>query len=433
MNSSYQKALDYLYKLEKFGISLGLHKISAILSNFDNPQDKIKVIHIAGSNGKGSTAAFLEAILMFHGYNVGLYTSPHLVRFNERIRINQNEISDEDIVKYVNELKPIAEKVNMNDPVTFFDFTTAIAYKYFYDKKVDFAIMETGLGGTLDSTNIVKKPLLSIITNISLEHEEFLGNSLTDIAKEKGGIIKEKCIAVTGEEKIEALNTLLEISKNKQSKLFILKEHVVFENRDDFFSYKSCYNVFDKLQTNLKGSYQVKNASLAIFALEVIKFQLKEELLKKAFLNVKWEGRYEKVKENPLFIIDGAHNPDGAKVLKENIEKEKYSKSILIISVMSDKNIDTIFKYILPLAHEVIFTRAKIERAANYSILKEKGKKYNKHFVFIDEISNAIQKAEELATKDDLILFTGSLYAVGEAKEFLGSIRSKFTVGNKYK
>ncbi len=433
MKYDYKTALDYLYNLEKFGISLGLHKISALLNPFNNPQDKLKVIHIAGTNGKGSTAAILESILLYHGYKVGLYTSPHLVRFNERIRINQQEITDEDIVYYVNKFKPIADKINLKDPVTFFDFTTAVAYKYFYDKNVDFAIMETGLGGTLDSTNIVRKPYVAIITNISLEHEEFLGSTLTDIAREKGGIIKENIITVTGEVKEEPLHVLKKIALEKNSKFFILSESVKIEKKTPYFNYFSKNHSFQKLKINLSGDYQIYNASLSIFSLECAHFNLQEDLLKKALINVKWEGRYEKVKKSPLFIIDGAHNPAGAELLAKNIKKENYSKLILIISVMSDKNIDEIFKKLLPMAHTIIFTKAKLDRAADFNTLQSKAEKFGKPYKFCKNISEAIIEAEKNATNDDLILFTGSLYAAGEAKEFFGGEKTKFSVGNKYK
>jgi len=229
------------------------------------------------------------------------------------------------------------------------------------------------------------------------------------------------------------LKLIKKIAENKKSKMYVLKDFVKIEKTDKFFNYKSDMHYFKNLQLNLNGNYQIQNASLAIFSLECINFEIKEVLLKTALLKIKWEGRYEKIKTNPLFIIDGAHNPAGAEVLAKNIKNENYSKLVLIISVMSDKNIDDIFKNLLPLSDTVIFTKAKLDRAADFELLKIKGENFNNNFKYFESVSLAIKEAENIANKDDLILFTGSLYAVGEAKEFLGNINSKFTVGNKYK
>ncbi len=433
MSLNYNEAISYLYNLEKFGISLGLHKIEQILAHFNNPHDKLAIIHIAGTNGKGSTASIIESILIEHGFNVGLYTSPHLIKFNERIRINKEEISDEDIVKYVFKLKPITDKINQKDSVTFFDFTTALAYMYFYDKNVDYAVMEVGLGGALDSTNIVKKPIVSIITNISKEHEEFLGDSLEDIAKEKGGIIKENGILVTGETKKVPLKVFENITKEKNSQFYIVNNNVKITIMKNSFDYISGKYDFNDLHCNLLGKHQVRNAALAIYALEKAGFNLDYENVKKGLSKVKWEGRLEIAQKNPLFLIDGAHNPAGAEVLKENLKLFKYNKLFFIISVMADKDIDSIFSKLLPYADNIIFTKAAIERAADKNLLKEKAVKYCKNIIFIENIKKAIEKAFTIADKNDMIIFTGSLYAVGEAKEFFGNEKGKFSMGNNYK
>ena len=413
--------LNYLYSLEKFGISLGLHKIARLLEPFDNPQDKIKVIHIAGTNGKGSTAAIIESILIEHGFKVGLYTSPHLVRFNERIRINKKEISDEDIIKYTEKLRPIEEKITLKDPVTFFDFTTAMAYLYFFDNQVDYAIMEVGLGGTLDSTNILKKPEIAIITNISKEHEQFLGDTISKIAKEKAGIIKENIKVVTGEEKIEALKVIKKISDEKKSKLFILDECCKIERFNGSFNYYGLKNNFKELKLNLFGEHQIKNASLAILSTEVIdSFNINYKKLKKALLNVKWEGRFEIVSKNPFFIIDGAHNPAGAKILADNLKKFNYEKLILIMSIMEDKDLEKIFSYLASLSDILVLTKAEIDRASNIDNLEKVAKKYCKKIFKFEKILDAVNFSLDKACKNDLICFTGSLYAVGDFKKLIG-------------
>ncbi len=418
--SKMEETLSYLYSLEKFGISLGLHKISKLLEPFDNPQDNLKVIHIAGTNGKGSTASIIESILIEHGFKVGLYTSPHLVRFNERIRINKKEITDEEIVFYTEKLRPYEEDIKLKDPVTFFDFTTAMAYLYFYDKKVDYAIMEVGLGGTLDSTNIVKKPELAIITNVSKEHEQYLGNNIEDIAKEKAGIIKENIKVVTGEENIEPLRVIKKIAKERNSKLFVLKDCCKIEDKKDSFNYLGIkYNFFD-LKLNLLGFHQIKNASLAILSLEVMDaFKLNENKIKNALLNIKWFGRLEILKNEPLFLVDGAHNPDGARVLMENLKSFKFGNLILIMSIMEDKNLEKIFSYLAPLSNILILTKASIDRASNIDNLEKIAKKYAKDIYKFENISEAVKFSLAKANKNDLICFTGSLYAVGDLKKLI--------------
>ncbi len=418
--SKMEETLKYLYSLEKFGISLGLHKIAKLLEPFDNPQDKLKVIHIAGTNGKGSTASIIESILIEHGFKVGLYTSPHLVRFNERIRINKKEISDEEIVYYTEKLRPYEERIKLKDPVTFFDFTTAMAYLYFFDKKVDYAIMEVGLGGTLDSTNIVKRPELAIITNISKEHEQYLGNNIEDIAKEKAGIIKENIKVITGEEKEKPLEVIKKIAKERNSKLFILKDCCKIENNKDNFNYYGINYNFNDLKLNLLGIHQIKNASLAILSMEVMDaFKLDKDKIKKALFNVKWQGRLEILKNKPLFLIDGAHNPDGAKVLRENLKTFKYKNLILIMSIMEDKDLEKIFSYLAPLSNILILTKASIDRASNIENLEKIAKKYAKEIYKFENISDAVKFSLAKANKNDLICFTGSLYAVGDLKKLI--------------
>jgi len=434
MSNAYDNAVNYLYGLEKFGISFGLHKITALLKPFDNPQDKLKVIHIAGSNGKGSTAAIIESVLMSQGYSVGLYTSPHLVRFNERVRVNEEDISDEDIVNYVLRLKPYADKINLKDPVTFFDFTTALAYLYFSDKGVDFAIMETGLGGKLDSTNVIKKSVVSVITNISKEHEEFLGDNLTAIATEKAGIIKANGKVTTAEENSEVLSVFQRVANEKNASLNILQKNVEINNKNyNTFDYLSDINKFFDLRCNLLGYHQIINASLAIFSLEKIGIEINEKKLREALVKVKWEGRLEKISDNPLFFIDGAHNPSGAKVLKKTLKRIKHNKLIFVMSVMKDKDIDGFLYSLMDIADIVIFTQAKIERAADLELLRNKGEKYKKDIIVCGDIPLAIKKSVEISEEDDMICFTGSLYAVGEAKEYFGVAKGLFSLGNNYK
>ena len=383
----YKKVLKELYSLDIKKWTLGLGRIESLLKKLGNPEKKLRCIHVAGTNGKGSVCAMLHSILADVGYKVGLYTSPHLKKFNERIRINNKLISDKDIVRYY--LKVKKDITNQS----FFEITTAMAFLYFAEKNVDFVVLEVGLGGRLDATNVVI-PMVSVITNVGLEHTQFLGNTLEKIAYEKAGIIKKNIPTVTAAEGI-ALATIKKISNERNSKLCIVSK----KNKN--------YRI------GLKGEFQKLNAAMAIKAIEILKtdygIKIKKSNVKKGLLNAKWRGRLQFLEKNVL--VDCAHNPHGIKVLAKELKNFNYKRLIAVMGFSNDKDIKKISKIINPLANKIILTKSSNERAAEPQKIK---KYFNKTTITINDPKQALNYAKKIAKKEDLILIAGSIFLVGE-------------------
>lgn len=412
---------SYLYGLEKYGILLGLENIKIVLSLIGNPEKKIKTVHIVGTNGKGSTAVFLSNILISSGYKVGLYTSPHLVKFNERIKINNRKISDKDIERIAFTIKNNIDKSVYKDrPYTFFEITTALAFQYFYEKGVDIAIIEAGLGGRLDATNVLS-PLLTIITNVGLEHKEFLGDTLEKIAFEKGSVIKQGVPVITAVDHLGALQVISSIAKEKNARLYILGKDFNYERKNLFeFDYKGLKSEYKNLRLQkLIGLNQFKNASLSIAGIEILidnNFKIPVNSIKDGISKAKWEGRFEIIKKRPLFIIDGAHNPHGIQSLIENINSFFPSKKfIFILNVLKDKDINEMIDSIKPYSLLICLCPNKNERSYSAEELRKRFLNMEGFLIF-DEIPSAINY---VFSKNLPVIFTGSLYGIGEAKEYL--------------
>ena len=415
----YKESISYLYKLQKYGIKFGLSSTKNLLNFFGNPHISQNYIHIAGTNGKGSVANFITSILVQAGYRVGLYTSPHLVRFTERIQINFEEISQKEVVDLVEELK---KAIVPSEPPTFFEAVTAMALTYFSKKNVDIAVIEVGMGGRLDATNIIT-PLMSIITNISFDHQQFLGNTLKEIAFEKAGIIKEGIPTITGANDKEAIKVIKKICKEKNSKLFILHKDFSFEKQKDGFTYKGILGNIDDLHLSLIGDHQYENASIALAAIELLiqkGWNIRPVHIIKGLKSVKWPGRLHIVSKDPTVILDGAHNPEAIKRLKETVLSNfTYKKLILILGIMEDKDISSMLEEILEIADYVIFSAPNYTRAADPIRLMELSKKVPLKKEILTPLSSAIKKALLVANKEDLVLICGSLFTVGEALAYL--------------
>ena len=428
---NYNQAIEYIYGLNKYGIKLGLKNIGLLLSLFDSPHLKTKVIHIAGTNGKGSTAAMLFSILKAAGYKVGLYTSPHLVHFQERMRVNEKEISQYEVCSLLERIKPAIEKVATTEGYqhpTFFEVITAMAFIYFSEKKVDFSIMEAGLGGRLDATNICQS-LISIISHIDYDHMDRLGNTLSEIAYEKAEIIKEKTYVINAEQHQEAHEKIESIAKKRHSPLYSvgkeIKHHLIFSDLEgNNFDYTGIYNQYKDLHIPLAGKYQVENAAMAVAATELINkmtFKVNKDAVFTGLYKSKWPGRFEIVSREPMIILDGAHNPNGVARFGENLKKYVPDKRIIaILGIFSDKDYQNILKNIVPFANQVILTMANNPRATPTHILaRETGNYINsENIIETTTVDSAIQEALRIAKKDDLICITGSLYAVGEAEAY---------------
>lgn len=448
---SYNNTLLYLNNLEKYGIKLGLKRIKVLLKSIGNPQNKLQIIHVGGTNGKGSTSAIIASILHHAGYRVGLYTSPHLVRFNERIKINGRDISDKKVVELVERIKGRGKgqgargKDKEKITLTFFEFTTAMAFLYFMEEKVDIVIMEVGLGGRLDATN-VGNPLISIITNIAKDHEAILGNSIEDIAFEKAGIIKKGSILISGETKPAALKVLTDECRKKRAIFYrIGKEFLVRDiksrsngsnslNSLNRFCFRGRRWILKGLEINLHGAHQYFNAACAIAALEILeekRFFIPASAIRMGLKKVSWPGRLEilsnlspnvSIGGNPLIVLDCAHNPSGASVLKDALLKEFiYKRLFLVIGIMADKDIKGILSKLVPLSDIVILTRPKIMRATTLDMLyKLTAKKIEvEKILLIEEVRDACKKALSMANGDDMVCITGSVFTVGEARDFL--------------
>ena len=432
---TYDDTIRFLYSIEKFGIRLGLENISLILNLLQNPHNQFKSIHIAGTNGKGSTAAMTASILQSAGYKTGLYTSPHLQDFRERIRINGFMIAEEDVID-------LTERINYelgtqnSMQLTFFEFTTAMAFMYFAREKVDFAVVEVGMGGRLDATNVLN-PVVSIITEIDIEHTEHLGKDIKLIAGEKGGIIKEKGTVILSSRKPDVIEIIESICKDKNAKLYRIGRDFGFRNaeygmRRSKFEFHNPKSAIQNFKIPLLGKYQIINASIAIKASLIIKesgFKIDESNIRDGLKKVQWNGRLEIVSENPIIILDGAHNPAAAKALSEELKKFRnaeygirVNQLMLIIGILKDKDYKGIISFLAPIADYIIITKPKTDRGRIAEDLKTESLKYKKDVEIIEDISEAISKAKSYTKSNDIICITGSFFTIGEAIKWVSKM-----------
>ena len=399
---------------------LGLSTIQQILSRLGNPQHGYACIHVAGTNGKGSVASFLASILNASGYKVGLYTSPHLVRFNERIRIDNQQIADENVVSAY---RAVTEVSGGDREPTFFEYTTAMALYEFGRQAVDWAVVETGMGGRLDATNVLK-PAVSIITNVSLEHQSYLGATLAEIAGEKGGIIKSHTPVVTAVSQPSAISVLENLASDLSAPLFRLKKDFrVRRNADHSFSYYGLDHVWKGITTSLTGSHQVENAALVLAACELLNrsnITISIEQIQAGLGSTRWPGRLEVVSDHPMIILDGAHNLNASKELAKYLKTELKGRRItLVIGILEDKPYAEILGHLLPACSRVILTSPKIDRALSVDALYPVAAALTADVRTIPDVSRAVSFAVQNARPDEVICVAGSLYVVGEAKAFL--------------
>lgn len=423
---NYKEALDYISNSHKFGIRLGLDNIKKLLDLLGNPQENLKIVHVAGTNGKGSTCSFISSILQEFDYKVGLYTSPFLEVFNERIRINNENISNEDIGRIISIIKEkieIMENEGFDYP-TEFEIVTAMAFYYYFEQKVDFVVLEVGLGGKYDATNVINKSEVSVITPISIDHINVLGDTIPNIASEKAGIIKENSVVFVYNQSDEAKDVIKKVCDDKNSKLYeVLFDDIKIKNSDinyQEFDYKN----YENLKINLIGEHQIKNSILAINVVEFLLNKnnktLDKDKLKRGLLNTKWAGRIEKIKENPLFIIDGAHNEDGAKSLSKVLDKNFKNKNLtLLIGMLEDKEIDKVLDIIMPYFNKVITTNVNNQRTISSDKLKEKISDYVNEVYSIKNLEEALDFTLKISNKDDIIISCGSLYLIGEVRTLI--------------
>jgi dihydrofolate synthase/folylpolyglutamate synthase len=409
--------LEKMFALRRFGIKLGLGTIRRMLAALGEPQRKFRTIHIAGTNGKGSVASALATILMKSGYRVGLYTSPHLVRFNERIRIDGVEISDPEVLDLYRRVQRVA--AGGREP-TFFEFTTAMALLAFARRQVDWAVIETGMGGRLDATNVIR-PEVAVITNISLEHREYLGDSIAKIAFEKAGIIKRRRPVVTGARQASARSVIAAAAAQRSAPLYRLGEHFRVRRRaDGTFTYTGLAHTWSGLATGLQGDYQLANAALVLAACELIMHRAEKitpESIRCGLKENRWPGRLEMVVRNPLLIFDGAHNLDAAGQLARYLAKNRRDRPLtLVVGILDDKPYPAMLKRLIPHASRVIITRARIDRALPPEKIAAVIRPLIADIRIIPDVAQALRYAVETAPANGITLVAGSLYVVGEAK-----------------
>lgn len=428
---SYQDELEYLYSLHQFGIKLGLSNIRDLCAFSGNPQERIKTIHVGGTNGKGSTAAVLSAILQEAGYKVGLYTSPHLIDFTERIRIHNIPIPKERVAGLV---RNVRECVGDRDIMpTFFELTTALALSYFAEETVDIAVMEVGMGGRLDATNIIN-PLVSVITHVGYDHMEHLGASLEQIAMEKCGIIKRGVPVITSESKGHILSIIEESAGEADAVPYVYGREFYAEpvRMAPYYS-EFCYHGLQwgrlLLKTPLAGRHQIFNMGAALCAAELLTgmgFDITERQAAEGVRNVSWPGRLEMVSDRPQIFLDGAHNHDGAMALRRFIEdvlmaQRAHGKIVLIFGVLKDKDAGAMIGELIPCSTEVIITSPDTERGLPVEALREIVEKQGVKPHVTRTISGALSLAHDIASSSDTIIVTGSLYVVGEARALISA------------
>ncbi len=426
MPTSYTETLDYLCHLQ-YGIVPGLERIRRLLSHLSDPHLKFPSVHIGGTNGKGSTAAMTASILKQAGYKTGLYTSPHLIDFSERITINGVPIAQQDIIRLTDTLK--REVTHHAIEPTFFEFTTAMAFCYFAESKIDIAVVEVGLGGRFDATNVLC-PKVTAITNIGRDHEEYLGRRLLDIAYEKAGIIKAGTPVVTGATQPEVLYYFEEVARLKSAPLFRLGQEIRTSGKSPqefLYEHQGQKKI---VHSPLLGLHQINNAAIAIAVIEQLQssqgvaplagtfpFAVSENAISEGMRLVKWPGRLQVIQNDPLILLDGAHNPSGAQALVaylQEINSNKAGKHWLIVGIMRDKKMKEILAPLAAWANEVILTRPDVQRAASLTEIASALDASLSHTA-IESIPEAIKYVlPKMATHDTLVI-TGSLFTVAEA------------------
>lgn len=427
---NYNEALSYIHGTYKFGSKLGLENIKYLLELLENPHMDLNFIHVAGTNGKGSTSTFINSIMIEEGYKVGLFTSPYLEEFTERIRINGKNMPKDDLAEVTELVKAKVEIMlsNGRQHPTEFEIVTAIAMLYYKMQNVDYVVLEVGLGGRLDSTNVIENTLVSVITPIALDHTEYLGDTLDKIAYEKGGIIKKNSCVVAHPQEEEAMKVIKNISAEKESTLTFAPVETIKIKKYDEFGITFDVNIegveYNDYEIELLGRHQVNNATVALTTIMALKkyhkIDVSERSIRNGLKKAKWPGRLEVLKRNPTLLIDGAHNIHGARALKRSIEEMfNYDRLIAVIGVLGDKDVDGILEEIIPLCDTVIITKPNNPRAISLDKLKEKIEALGKEVLMYADISDAVDKSLEVSEKGDLVLYCGSLYMIGDVRSKL--------------
>ncbi|MEK5026403.1 bifunctional folylpolyglutamate synthase/dihydrofolate synthase [Paenibacillus sp. FSL M7-1046] len=435
--SSYTEAVEWINSLIPFGIRPGLERIELLMEKLDRPHRKLKFIHVAGTNGKGSTCAFLTSVLIQSGYSVGTFTSPYITKFTNRFQYNGTDIPEDTLLELSNKLRPLVQEIadsELGSP-TMFEVATALAILYFGEVCYpDVVVWETGLGGRLDVTNIVT-PIVSVITNVGHDHTDVLGDTLEEIAGEKAGIIKPGVPAVSCVSQPEAIAVLKAKAADSRSTLYLAGEDFSYElagikDGVQSFNFKGPFRSFE-IGIAMKGEHQLSNAAGAMMALEVLRqymaFMLEDEDVLEGFRSTFWAGRLEEVSASPRIVLDGAHNPEGAESLAKSLPQfYKYGKLNLLMGMLANKHHESYFKHILPIVDTLILTepdfRKKMDAEDLQAIaerLREKYAKENLKIIVERNWGKALQLLQSITAEDDLAVVSGTLYLISDVRSTL--------------
>ena len=425
-----QESIDYLYSYAWLGSKLGLDRIQELMQRLGNPQDKLRFIHLAGTNGKGSTAAFLSSILQEAGYKTGLYTSPFIHNFHERMQVNGLPMPDETLDRLVAEMRPHAD--SMEDHPTTFELDTALAFSFFAEMECDIVVLETGMGGGMDATNVIKNPELCVITPIDMDHMEFLGDHIAKIASAKAGIIKPGRPVVSAKQHPEALPILKEVSQSLSSNFDEVDLSKLTPAAFSLHGQNFSFGRFSDLSIRLLGGYQMENASLAIMAIECLNqgghFTVSDAAIRSGLQKARWPGRFELCANYPPLIIDGGHNAQGAKSLAANLARYFPEEEItFIMGVMADKDLDAILAPILPIARHFYTITPDNPRAMEANALAARITTLGGSAAACEDgIDAALLLSKIDCSHGGVVCYFGSLYSVGAAREAVGLTASTF-------
>ncbi len=416
----YQEAMDYIASLQQFGSVLGLERISHLLEVLGNPQQHLRVIHIAGTNGKGSVGTFISSMLQAAGYQVGRYISPAVYEYRERIQINGHYIPEEALCQHLERIRTACNQMVQagEEHPTVFEIETALCFLYFAAAQCDFVVLEVGLGGRFDSTNVIAKPLLSVITSISLDHTAILGDTLAKIAYEKAGILKEGCPVVLYPQEPSAMQVLLETAAGLHAPVHMADFAQLFPLSDNLHGQRFQYKTLQALEITLLGSHQLRNAATAIEAMWVLPqlgHPVSESAMRQGLFAAKWPGRLEVLTQSPLVMVDGAHNPDAAQQLADAIYRYFHKNQVvLVMGIFADKEYTQILEILSPVADTLIALTPQQTRALPSETLSTLARTQFAQVIDGKTACGALQTALELVPSNGVVLAFGSLSTVGE-------------------